>query len=214
MKTTKHLILVTALLLLITELSFGQYQRNSQSDDEIQTIFSKRKSNGGYGALSLAYAEIDHKDAIIMGARGGWIVNHSFAIGLGGYGFVNDINYDNIFDNDLDYNLAGGYGGLFIEPILGPRLPVHISLPVLFGLGGIAYVEHHNNWEYWWSDNDHSDVYWVIEPAVELEFNITRHFRMAATASYRFTSNIDMLYTDPEILEGFTAGLVFKFGKF
>ncbi|WP_159518923.1 hypothetical protein [Sunxiuqinia indica] len=201
-------------MIIIAEMAAAQDYTRYEDKDEIQTIFSKRKSNGGYGAISVSYTEIDHKDAIIMGARGAWIINHSLAIGLGGYGFVNDINYDNVFDNNLNYNLAGGYGGLFIEPILGSKLPVHLSFPVLFGLGGIAYVEHHNNWDYWWSTNDRSEVYWVFEPAVELEFNVTRHFRMAATASYRFTSAINMLYTDPEILEGLTAGLVFKFGKF
>lgn len=208
----KLIILVS--LLLIAELSFAQNNSRQEDENEIQTIFSKRKSNGGYGAISIAYSEIDNKDAIIMGARGGWIINHSFAVGLGGYGFANDINYDNIFENDLNYNLAGGYGGLFLEPIIAPKLPVHISLPILFGMGGIAYVEHHNNWDHWWSTDDRSDVFWVIEPAIELEFNVTRHLRMAATASYRFTSNIDMLYTNPDILEEVTAGLVFKFGKF
>ena len=207
-------LIVLISLVLLTEISLAQDDRYYNDNDEIQTIFSPRRSNGGYGAISVTYSEIDNKDAIIMGARGGWIINHSFAIGLGGYGFVNDINYDNIFHNDLDYNLAGGYGGLFIEPIIASKLPVHISVPILFGMGGIAYIEHQNNWDYWWSTDDKSDVYWVFEPAIELEFNLTQHFRMAATASYRFTSNIDMLYTDPEILEGFSAGLVFKFGKF
>ncbi|WP_321286762.1 hypothetical protein [uncultured Sunxiuqinia sp.] len=207
-------LIILLSIILIAEMAAAQNYNRYNEEDEIQTIFSKRRSNGGYGAISVSYSEIDHKDAIIMGARGAWIINHSFAIGLGGYGFVNDINYDNVFNNNLDYNLAGGYGGLFIEPILGSKRAVHLSFPVLFGLGGIAYVEHHNNWDYWWSTNDRSDVYWVFEPGVELEFNITRHFRMAATASYRFTSAINMLYTDPEILEGLTAGLVFKFGKF
>ncbi|MGQ8336569.1 outer membrane beta-barrel protein [Sunxiuqinia sp. A32] len=189
-------------------------QNDYRDQEEINTIFSKRKSNGGYGAISFSYSEIDGKDAFNMGARGGWIIDHSFAIGLGGNGFVNDINYHNILENDLDYNLAGGYGGLFIEPIIGSKLPVHLSFPVLFGVGGVAYIENHNHWDYWWSDNESSDVFFVIEPAVELEFNMTRHFRMAATASYRFTSDIEMINTDPDILNGFSAGLVFKFGKF
>lgn len=182
---------------------------------EMGTIFSGTgRSNGGYGAISIAYTEIDNKDAFVAGARGGWIINHSFAIGLGGYGFINDINYNNPFHNDLDYSLSGGYGGLFIEPILAPRLPVHLSFPILFGLGGVAYIENHNHWDYWWEQDGLSDVFWVFEPAVELEFNMTRHFRMAAIASYRLTSDIDLDMTDPDILKGLTVGLIFKFGKF
>ena len=195
-------------------ISYAQDDYRHNDSDEIQTIFSKEKSNGGYGAFSIGYTEIDNKDAIMMGARGAWIINHSFAIGLGGYGFVNDINYNNPFNDNQDYNLAGGYGGLILEPILAPRMPVHLSFPVLFGMGGIAYIEHHNNWDYWWSGNDQSDIFWVFEPSAELEFNLTKYFRMAATVSYRLTSNITMQNTDPEILNGVTAGLVFKFGKF
>ncbi len=205
--------LLICLLLLVSSVA-AQSEQYANNQGEFKTIFSNKRSNGGYGALSIAYSEIDNKDAIIVGARGGWIINHSLAIGLGGYGFANDINYDNLFNDNRDYNLAGGYGGLFVEPIIGPKLPVHISIPILFGLGGVSYVEHHNNWDYWWSTDDKSDVYFVFEPAIELEFNVTRHFRLAATASYRFTSDIEMLYTDPDILEGLTAGLVFKFGKF
>ena len=201
-------------LIVVSCVSLAYAQDDYRDPDEMSTIFSKKRSNGGYGALSIAYSKIDGKDAFIGGARGGWIIDHSFAIGLGGYGFINDIDYHDIFDNDLDYKLAGGYGGLFVEPIIGPKMPVHLSFPVLVGIGGISYIEHHRHWDSWRSDDDSSDAFFVLEPAVELEFNMTRHFRIAASVSYRFTSDIEMLHTDPDILEGFTAGLVFKFGKF
>lgn len=203
-------------LMMILGLGFllataQEYKEN----DQISTILSKDRKNGGYGALSFSYTQIDGKDAFLMGARGSWIIDHSFAIGLGGCGFVNDVNYDNWRDNDLHYNLAGGYGGLYLEPILAPRLPVHLSFPVLFGVGGIAKIEDHHNWEDDWMIGDsNEDVFLVFEPTVELEFNMTRHLRLAASVGYRFTSNIDMQDTNPDILEGTNFGLVFKFGKF
>ena len=181
------------------------------NDDQISTIFSKNRSNGGYGALSFGYTQIDGKDAFLMGARGSWIIDHSFAIGLGGNGFVNNVNYNNWRDNDLDYNLAGGYGGIYLEPIILPRLPVHISVPVLFGVGAVAQVEDHEDWTY---DDSRSDVFLVFEPAVELEFNMTRHLRLAGTLGYRFTSKIEMIDTNPDIMEGANIGLIMKFGKF
>jgi hypothetical protein len=181
------------------------------TDNQISTIFSKNRSNGGYGALSFGYTQIDGKDAFLMGARGSWIINHSFAIGLGGTSFINDVNYNNWRDNDLDYNLAGGYGGLYLEPILAHRLPVHISVPILFGVGAVAQVEDHRDWTY---DDTRSDVFLVFEPAVELEFNMTRHFRLAGTIGYRFTSKIDMVNTNSDVMEGANIGLVLKFGRF
>ena len=181
------------------------------TDNQISTIFSKNRSNGGYGALSFGYTQIDGKDAFLMGARGSWIINHSFAIGLGGTSFINDVNYHNWRNNDLDYNLAGGYGGLYLEPILAHRLPVHISVPILFGVGAVAQVEDHRDWTY---DDTRSDVFLVFEPAVELEFNMTRHFRLAGTIGYRFTSKIDMANTNSDVMEGANIGLILKFGKF
>lgn len=215
MKTT---ILFVALLLVC---SFVNAQ-DEYSNDQIQTIFSKNRSNGGYGALTMSYSNIGGRDAFVSGARGAFIFDHSFAIGLGGYGFVNNLDYNYYYNgsnnnNGNELSLAGGYGGIFIEPIIAGRSPVHLSFPILIGAGGISLVDL-NGWEHWDSyhpvPNVDYDVYFVVEPAVELEFNLARFFRMAATASYRYTSNINLFETDVDALRGFNFGLTFKFGKF
>jgi len=204
---------LTLLIFLGLGFLLATAQENNEND-QISTIFSKNRRNGGYGALSFSYTQIDGKDAFLMGARGSWIIDHSFAIGLGGCGFINDVNYNNVLDNDLNYNLAGGYGGLYLEPILAPLLPVHLSFPVLFGVGAITNIEDHRNWDDWVFDESDNDVYLVFEPSVELEFNMTRHLRLAGSVGYRFTSDIDIRNTNPDILKGTNIGLVFKFGRF
>lgn len=204
-------------LILLIFLGLGFLLSSAQEtkeDNHISTIFSKNRKNGGYAALSFSYTQIDSKDAFMMGARGSWIIDHSFAIGLGGCGFINDVNYHGWLNNDLNNNLAGGYGGIYLEPILAPRLPVHLSVPVLFGIGGITWVEDYRSWENWVFDDSNQDVYLVFEPAVELEFNMTRHLRLAGSIAYRFTTNIDMNNTNPNILKGANIGIIFKFGKF
>jgi hypothetical protein len=202
-------------LLIFLGLGFLLASAQEYTDnDQISTIFSKNRKNGGYGALSFSYTEIDNKDAFLMGARGSWIIDHSFAIGLGGCGFINDVDYHGWLNTDLDNNLAGGYGGLYLEPILAPRLPVHISFPVLLGVGGISNIPDQVNWDNWVFDDSNSDVYLVLEPTIELEFNMTRHMRLAGTIGYRFTSDIELENTNPDILKGTNIGLIFKFGKF
>lgn len=195
-------------------ISFGQDQYES---DEINTVFSKRRSNGGYGAFSIGYTQIDGKDALISGGRGAFIFDHSLAIGLGGYGFVNNLDYHDHHEYTL--SLAGGYGGLLVEPIVAGRSPVHVSFPILIGMGGISLIETYGHgWDYW--DSHHSvhsfgnDVFFVIEPAVELEFNMTRFFRLAAAVSYRHTSSIELHETPGDVLRGFNYAMTFKFGKF
>ena len=208
---------IMLLLILAVGASFAQAQNFFKNDDEVQTIFSRNKSNGGYGAITFGYTQIDGKDAFISGGRGAFIFDHSLAIGLAGYGFVNNLDYHTYYDSHpLDYTLAGGYGGIFIEPIVGGTKPVHVSFPVLFGLGGVALIEDYG-WDYWevhpFNELDH-DLFFVLEPAAELEFNLTRWFRIAASASYRFTSKIDLYDTDEDVLRGLNFGLTCKFGKF
>lgn len=198
------------LFALITAYSFS-FAGNQDDNDGMKTLFGRNRSNGGYGALSFNYSEINHQDAFVMGARGAWVINHAFAIGLGGYGFVNNIDVNELSHYDADLDLAGGYGGLILEPIIASRLPVHISLPVLLGIGGVAYVD---DYEWNWYDDNQSDVFLVCEPGVELEFNMTRHMRLAASFSYRFTSDVEMIDIKPDVLRGYNVGLTFKFGKF
>ncbi len=206
--------------MLILALAMTFYLAGAQDkyqNDEIRTVFSKSRSNGGYGAFTLAYSQIDGYDAFVTGGRGGFIFDHSFAIGLAGYGFVNNISTHYYQNRVNDLSLAGGYGGLFIEPIVAGRSPVHLSFPILFGMGGISQVDLYN-WDYWGPEdpiqNYDYDVYFVIEPAAELEFNLARFFRTAAFVSYRYTSNIQLYQFDKDVLNGFNFGLTFKFGKF
>jgi hypothetical protein len=94
-------------------------------------------------------------------------------------------------------------------------LPAHLCFPVLFGIGGVAKVENSD----WWENNynnhkPESDVYLVFEPAVELELNLTKFARLAAFASYRLTSDINLDGIDKDVLKGWNFGLTFKVGKF
>ncbi|MBN1819458.1 MAG: hypothetical protein JW833_02010 [Prolixibacteraceae bacterium] len=203
------------MLLIIVAIGLSVSAQDDYRNDEIQTIFSKNKSNGGYGAFTFGYSQIDGKDAFVTGARGAFIVDHSFAIGIGGYGFVNDLSYKEILTGYDSYvGLAGGYGGIFIEPIIGSRMPVHVSFPVLFGIGGVALVDDTDWWNNHYSYDDEADVYLVIEPSAEVELNLTKFFRAAAYVSYRYTSDVELTSTDPEVLRGWNMGLTFKLGKF
>ena len=191
--------------------------QDSYQNDEIKTVFSKNRSNGGYGAFSMAYSQIDGHDAFVAGGRGAFIFDHSLAIGLGGYGFVNNLdNHHNYYQNN-ELSLAGGYGGLVVEPIVAGRSPVHLSFPILLGMGGVSLVDLYE-WDYYGPAdpvrNYDYDVFFVIEPAIELEFNLARFFRTAAYVSYRYTSNIQIHDTDEDVLNGLNFGLTFKFGKF
>ena len=213
------------LIIFILAFSFAKAQ-DSYQNDEVRTIFSKNRSNGGYGAFTMSYSNIGGYDALVTGGRGAFIFDHSLALGFGGYGFVNNLDYNSYHnENDSRLSLAGGYGGFLIEPIIAGKSPVHVSFPILIGGGGVTLVDMYS-WDYWggpYHGYEYAyDAFFVFEPAVELEFNLARWFRMAAAVSYRYTSDIELYRVDSELpqqygkdaLRGFNYGVTFKFGKF
>lgn len=203
---------------MIGLVTIGFAQENDSRQSDYKTIFGNGEvSHGGYGGLSFNYSQIDGQDALLAGARGAWIVNHRLGIGLGGYGFINDMNFK--YDDEKgNHFLSGGYGGLLIEPIIAPNNPIHLSIPVLIGAGGIALVrdywkdDYENYHDYSYTEDSHA--YFVIEPGVEVEMNLIKYMRIAFGVSYRFTSDVILENTSKTVLHGLSGGMTLKFGKF
>ena len=226
----KITVILSAFIFIVSTAAFSQesdstrknsdstkkHSDSSKKNDEFQTLFGNNRQSGAYGAFSIGYSTIDNDQAVIFGGRFEWIIGHSIGFGFGGNGFINEYHWDNTLQKDVF--LTGGYGGLYIEPIFLPKFPVHLSFPILFGAGGISYVtkdmdNYHNMIE-------DSEVFLIAEPAAELEFNVTRHFRVAAGASYKFTTpfNVGASGTtstvSPDALQNWSYMITFKFGRF
>ncbi len=210
--------LTLGIILILSGLTVNAQRNDDRDQDQggIQTLFGPHAvSNGGYGSFGAGYSVIDGRDAMVVSARGAWIVNHTIALGFAGSGFINDFQYDPVYNEDV--NLTGGYGGLLVEPILFPRSPVHLSFPVVGAVGGIAYTRTsrtYNSWDNHSSWVEDTDTFFLVEPGVELELNIVRFFRLAFGVSYRFTTDIQLFDTPPDALRGLTMDMTFKFGKF
>jgi hypothetical protein len=215
-------ILLSIVLLLTGFIAFSQADDEIQSDDrqqdEIKTLFHKgrRGAVGGYGELSLLYSQIDQRDALSFGARGGVLLGHMMTIGLCGQGFINDPKSYALGAEKV--SISGGYGGFYFEPIILPRFPIHIAIPVTIGVGGVSYARLYDYNDYNDYYPEESDAFVVVEPGVELELNITRFCRFSVGAYYRYTTGIDMeidgVTLPTDLLQGLSAGVNFKFGKF
>jgi hypothetical protein len=213
----KRTVILSVLITLLLSPLFSQENDSTKAkkDDEFKTLFGHNRAGGAYGAFSVGYTEIDNIQAVTFGGKFEWIVGHSIGFGFGGNGFINEYHWDENLQRDVF--LTGGYGGFIIEPILFPKFPVHLSFPVLLGAGGISYItketqDYHNMIE-------DSEVFLIAEPAAELEFNITRHFRLALGASYRFTTPFDVgaSGTSPvssDAIRSWSYMMTFKFGRF
>jgi hypothetical protein len=211
----KLLLLIAAFGLFSGLVSAQDPEFEYYKSQEIRTLFGKDRTGGVYGSFTAGYSTIDNKNALLFGGRFSWIANHSFGIGIGAMGFVNEYHYDANIDKDVF--LAGGYGGLYLEPIIFPRSPIHLSFPILFGAGGVSYVS--DNYNYDSNFVEDSEAFLIIEPSAELELNLTKFCRLAFGVSYRLPSSFDVGLSGSPIataksLKGISYGVTFKFGKF
>jgi hypothetical protein len=209
-------IILSALMILLHSTAFSQDPEfEYYKSKEIKTLLGRNKAGGGYCAFTGGYSVIDQKHAVLFGGRFGWLASHYIGLGIGATGFINEFHYEPSLNREV--SLAGGYGGLYIEPILMPRLPVHLSFPVLIGAGGISYVSKESEL----NDNiiNDSEAFLIIEPAAEIELNLTRFFRLAIGTSYRFPTAFDVGSSDSPIanaesIKGMSYMVTLKFGKF
>ena len=186
------------------------------SDDEIQTLGGKNSHHGGFGAVSFRASEFNSKDIMLMGFRGGWIINRAMAIGFEGYGIIPTAEYENIDPNSSVNSIAlGGYGGLFIEPILYSNKVVHVTFPIAGGGGWLGYiVDWDENQSIYSDDLIDDDVFWYLEPGAALELNVARNFRINTGATYRFAKDLELINTPSTGFDGWNYFLTFKFGSF
>ncbi len=186
-----------------------------QDKAEMKTIFSRSSEIRGFGAFDLKVTEFKEDKALFIGGHGGVILNKHFIFGGGGYGLSTSNTFD-VEGSNEELELFGGYGGIVLGYIIAPTEIIHVSFPVLIGAGGVEVAEEGTeivNGER--SVLDRS-AFFVVEPNVEIEINMTRFMRLGIGGGYRFIQGTDLDVGDVsnEDLSSWTAGISFKFGKF
>jgi hypothetical protein len=191
----------------------AQEEEKQVKNDEFKTIFGGKKF-GGYGGIGLGYTVVDDKNAVIFNARGAAILNHWLALGLMGAGFVNEKSYNEPLSENV--SLVGGYGGILIEPIIFPKSGVHLSFPIIAGVGGVSFTTFNDQIDQQYKSNniETSQSVFIFEPGAELEFNLFKFMRMSLFATYRFATDLNLEYTSKMAMNGASVGLNMKFGKF
>ena len=203
----KHRIIL-ALLVVLAARAFSQ-------DEE--TLLTGQLTHGGFGGPVVKFTRLSDEFGVLVGGRGGWIINHCFSIGGGGYGLVNSIPGPDGIPLMIEPVLTVGYGGFEMEYLLHSGKLIHSSVQLLIGGGGVGYHERRD--EDWNFDNDVNgnptwDSFFIIEPGIGLELNVTSFFRIDAGASYRFVSGVEKNGLTNGEIGGPSAVITFKFGKF
>lgn len=212
-------LLVGFFLLFSISLQAQKYV-DSHNPDEIKSLLGKGNQTSGFGGGDIRITDINDSRSLLVGAYGGIIVNRNYYLGLAGYGLVTNNEFTGLIPTDPEpeekkLNIYGGYGGLLFGFTLWTKEPVHLNVPILIGAGSLEVVDRNffnNNY-----DTDFTierSAFFVVDPALQLEFNVTEHFRLAAGASYRYVQGLELANIVDEDITGISAIVSLKFGQF
>ncbi len=169
-----------------------------------QTLIGNSATYGGFGGPVMKLTRIAGKDAFLMGGRGGLIVNGTYVIGGGGTGW----NSNSVRGNDgIAHRLEVNYGGVDLEYIHATREVVHWAVQLTLGSGSASQGPMTG-------PGEHDDSFFLAEPGVHAELNVTKGIRIGAGVSYRFVNGVELPAFSNADLRGATATFTFKFGKF
>lgn len=186
-----------------------------------RTLFGSGEfTSGGFGGPVAKVTSIDGNTSLLVGGRGAWVINKTIAIGGGGYGLVTPRTLrEGVGTTDRDTMMNLGYGGAEIEFIISSSDLLHLSVMTLVGAGDVSTTTSRTMWD---EDDERgsgtitSDAFFVLEPQVNVELNVTDWFRMAAGVSYRLVNGVDSqvgsIKLDDKMLSGVAGVLTFKFG--
>ncbi len=206
----KKLILIIILLSFI-KLTFGQENNKyvfSSSSDIKSTFFL---------GPELKVSKLIKGCELYTGLKAAILFNDKIAFGLAGGGFVTEEVFEGLDDlgQKAYLNTVSGYGGFYLDYFIPTEFPILISFPMVVGAGGIALFTPQN------VNNAPGDeklveggVFFIYEPAVNVEVNLTKFLRMGLGIGYRFAFKGDMDRVSARDFSSFTFNWNIKAGSF
>lgn len=180
---------------------------------ETETLFSGEISHGGYGGLVYGGTSINGQFAYLRGFRGAWVVNfadeHAVNVGIASY--ETDTNFDAADWPHQDIEepqMNTDYDGFELEYVNRTNKLFHWSVQAMVGSGDVQYGDENPALE------TTSDRYFVVQPGVNINMNITEWFRISGAVTYRLASGVNLDGTSGSELSGVASFVTLRFGWF
>lgn len=109
-----------------------------------------------------------------------------------------------------------GYGGILVEPTLLPKFPIHITIPLVIGIGTLKYaIVDDNSWtSYDYILEDSRSTFIVFNVGARAEINLLNSLRFTVGPSYRYIPNLYVNNMQSDMLNSFNLDFSFKIGKY
>jgi len=193
-----------------------QVEKRVRTQSDIRTLSGSGNKVGFYLGFNTNYSQINDYNTFGAGGSIAVVANHSLAFGLAGKGFFTE-PFPTTGLSTTRHTYSGGYGGLLIEPIFFPKSAIHLSFPIVLGVGGVAksiLYNYEHPYEYTQIELESADAFLIAEPGIELEFNVARWLRFGVGCTYRYTTELESGAFKANMLDGLTGGFSLKFGMF
>ncbi len=166
--------------------------------------------SGAFAAPVFKYTKLIDQSALVIGVRGGWIINKSIVLGAGYYALTSNIKtpyFDTQNNQTVMMNL--NYGGLEFEYLFVRDTKFNLSVDMLFAGGGTEFYVRDNSKKY----SNTNLLVW--EPQINFEIELYSWLHADAGISYRMIwDNYDIYNVTKDDLRGMNVSLTFKIGKY
>jgi hypothetical protein len=208
--------LVTAVFILFIFNSLTA--QTDETNDYFEFDDRKNIVHGIYLGFTPQFGRISKEDAFFTNIKLAYVANRKFEIGLSGSMFFSkQPNNTDVYRGD-EVLLVGAYGGLHLEPILFGNRFISVSFPLMIGGGGVTILEKKANGEFddapLENDTYDYDSFFIIEPGVNILYNISRFVQIETGIRYRFSGSFRLPFYGSDNIKGFSVGIGLKIGIF
>lgn len=154
---------------------------------------------------------------VYSGLKAAMILNNKIALGVSGGGFITETLFEGLNDRGepATLNTIMAYGGFYFDFIIPSRMPVQISFPTLLGVSGVTlFSSIHDSLYRADEEMVEGGVFFIYEPTINLELNITKFMRVGFGGGYRLAFRGDMDRLSAQDLSDITFNFNVKFGSF
>jgi hypothetical protein len=208
-----HVIARGALALLVglaAALARGAEPGEQGTSGREPEVLVPRNRQGGWGGPVVQISPMRGRAAVFVGGRGGWLLDGRVTLGGGGFALATGVPAPPAAEKPgEELELDMGYGGVWGEYTFTPVRLLHVSAGALVGGGTVSLA-----WRHGGSYGSGSDGFFVVEPAVVAELNVTTSLRLDVGGAYRWIVGAEMRGLSRSDVAGPSVVIALKLGRF
>ncbi|MFY0688159.1 MAG: hypothetical protein JXQ90_13390 [Cyclobacteriaceae bacterium] len=191
----------------------------SQDIKKPQTLVGGNyESISAYGGFKNGFTTIDGELALTSGGEGALLINNSFLIGGYGMGLTDEkhpISLDHPDYGTINYYTSFGHGGILLGFIVKTNSVIHPKISSKIGWGNVAirsdigFPDPTDTYP-----RNVNDGFFLVNPQVDLEVNITHWFRINVGGGYQLVQGVNNHTYSSNDFTGMNYELSFLFGWF